>query len=539
MQTNRPLMSWTPALAILAPALAIAFPTETGPATRPAVPCYRIYPLPNGVCKIAGNHAFVGGNNADTYDYTLYVWLILGGDKPILVDAGLNNVAEMNRGAAHVLREPITQRPEESARAQLRKFGLRPEDIGYVLITHMHFDHVDGLDDFVNAKIYIGKKEWGPWCDGRIMARFDHDPQWKARLIRVDSEEILPGIEAFWVGGHTPGSTAYRIHTAHGYAVLTGDTVSLLANIEKDVAVGVNDNLDECMAAMKRIREKADVILPSHDPRTSDRWPPLALGTPRYTVRAIRVGECEVRDYVTYHDVDEASGQSTKTYALYVWLIEGGPRPVLVDTGPNPRYVAAFNRGTARYIPGGIKQRPEEDTLRALRRAGVDPAAVSHVIITHAHGDHYDYYPAFPNARFVISRQEYEDSRDHLAEEVRKTLAARPDLLQVVGEEEVLPGIRTVLLGCHTPGSQGVLVQTRLGPVMLTGDVVYRYANIENNRPGRSPDPEVCRQAMARIRLLADIVLPAHDPETLVRWPDGVVGGPVLPRRAEAATVRP
>ncbi len=87
-----------------------------------------------------------------------------------------------------------------------------------------------------------------------------------------------------------------------------------------------------------------------------------------------------------------------------------------------------------------------------------------------------------------------------------------------------MPGIRTIPLGCHTFGSQGVLVQTHVGPVMLTGDVVYLYENIEQDRPTRSPDPGVCQAAMARIRSLADIVLPAHDPQTLVRWPGGLIG---------------
>jgi hypothetical protein len=83
-------------------------------------PTYRIYPLRNGVCKIAGNHAFHGGNNDETYDFALYIWLILGGDEPMLVDAGISDLVEMNRGAAHVLREPITQDKNESSRAQLR-----------------------------------------------------------------------------------------------------------------------------------------------------------------------------------------------------------------------------------------------------------------------------------------------------------------------------------------------------------------------------------------------------------------------------------
>jgi glyoxylase-like metal-dependent hydrolase (beta-lactamase superfamily II) len=63
-----------------------------------------------------------------------------------------------------------------------------------------------------------------------------------------------------------------------------------------------------------------------------------------------------------------------------------------------------------------------------------------------------------------------------------------------------------------------------MGPAVITGDVVYKYDNIEKDRPTRSPDESACRDAMARVRSLADIVLPAHDPLTLERWPGGLIG---------------
>jgi glyoxylase-like metal-dependent hydrolase (beta-lactamase superfamily II) len=496
-------------------------------------PIYRIYPLRNGVCKIAGNHAYYGGDNNETYDFALYIWLILGGDKPILVDAGLTNVEEMNRGAAHVLREPITQDKSESGTAQLRKFGLTPEDIGHVLITHLHFDHVDDLLSYKNAKVYIGKKEWEmattsapTWGHGKIMHEFSNTPSCRERLVLVEDQEVLPGIESFWVGGHTPGSMAYRVNTAHGKAVLTGDTISLLGNFEKNIPLGIFSDRQECIAAMKKIREMADIVLPSHDPATSYTWPPTDENATKYIIRAIKVGQCEVRDYITFQDTDS---EQTSTYYLYVWVIEGGPNPIVVDTGP--KYPEEFSKSTAKYIPGGVKQLPEERTLTALKRHGINAGDVSHVIVTHLHPDHYDYFDAFPNARFVVNRREYEETtgkrgggENRLAADVRKALEKRPDALQLVDDEEIVPGIQVFRLGCHTPGSQGVQVHTWMGPVLMTGDVVYKYENIEKDRPTRSPDERICREAMARIRSLADIVLPAHDPLTLERWPDGIIG---------------
>ena len=54
--------------------------------------------------------------------------------------------------------------------------------------------------------------------------------------------------------------------------------------------------------------------------------------------------------------------------------------------------------------------------------------------------------------------------------------------LELVEDEEIVPGIRSVTLGCHTNGSQGVLVQTHMGPVLLTAG--YNRANT----PGTSDD---------------------------------------------------
>jgi len=509
------------------------------------IPSYRIYPLVNGRVTIDGSLAFVGGDPREEYLLLCYVWLILGGDKPALLCAGLKDIEQMNREAAHVLRTPLTQRPEETVRAQLRKFGLAPEDIAHVFITHLHFDHVDGLDDLLTAEVYIGKREWeaatdeacvdkwgNRWGNRRIIHEFTNNPQWKKRLHLVGDEELLPGIESFRVGGHTPGSMAYSVKTKYGTVVLPGDLVTLSANIERNIPPGINMGEKECYAGFARIREKADLVLASHDPDVLDRWPPAGEGRPKYTVRAIKVGECDVSGAVTFHGGNEAE---THTFYLYVWVIEGGERPVVVDTGPDPRYIDEFNHKTHTYIPGGIRQKPEEETVSALKRHGIDPSRVSTVIVTHLHEDHYNYLRAFPSARFVVNRTEFEWARERLAPEVKKLLESRPERLRLAGDEEIVPGVRLVPLGGHTPGSQGVLVGTHMGEVFLTGDVVYLYENIEKNRPanpGITPDPSdrpPILAAMRKIRSQADIVLPAHDPLTLERWPEGVVGGRQIP----------
>ncbi len=247
---------------------------------------YVISPLQNGRCIIAGNHAFYRGNPDERYVYMLFLWLIEGYEKPILVDSGLYNVQEMNQGAAHVLAEPIIQSKDEATIAQLAMHGYKPEDIGYVFITHLHFDHVDQLDIYINAKIVVSAKGlalatanpgWvGSWAPGKTLKGLTDT--WKDRTIVVDNKEVIPGINVLWLGGHTPCSQGICVRTALGEVVLTGDTVSLLRNFVEQIPIGVYYNLDECYSAMKKLAERDAIIIPSHDPNVFERFPEGVIG---------------------------------------------------------------------------------------------------------------------------------------------------------------------------------------------------------------------------------------------------------------------
>ncbi|MFC1713204.1 N-acyl homoserine lactonase family protein [Candidatus Poribacteria bacterium] len=247
---------------------------------------YTIRPLRNGECVIAGHHAFYQGNPEERYPFGLFLWLIEGGEKPILVDAGLEDVEDMNRGAAHVLAKPIVQPPEEATLTQLARHGYQPEDIGYVFITHLHFDHVDQLDLYTNAKIVVSARGlaaatanqgWvGSWAPGKTLEGLTN--LWKERVITVDDIQVAPGIKVMWIGGHTPCSQAVCVQTAMGEVILTGDTVSLLGNIERQIPMGIHDNLNECRAALKKLAERGSIIIPSHDPGVFDRYPEGVIG---------------------------------------------------------------------------------------------------------------------------------------------------------------------------------------------------------------------------------------------------------------------
>jgi glyoxylase-like metal-dependent hydrolase (beta-lactamase superfamily II) len=238
-----------------------------------------------------------------------------------------------------------------------------------------------------------------------------------------------------------------------------------------------------------------------------------------YTIRILKNGECDVRDYITYTN----GGEETSLFYMYICVIEGGEKLMLVDTGP--RDVESFNKGVSKYIPGGIRQQPYERTPQLLKNAGIDTADISHVFITHLHADHYEYFDLFPNAQMVVNKKGFLESLLGIKSNVMQALARRwPHSLRLAEDEEIMPGIKTFWLGCHSVCSQGIAIQTKLGTTVFTGDVVYKYRNIEENIPIGWADADECRNAMQRIRNYADIVIPSHDPELLKRFPDGIIG---------------
>ena len=120
---------------------------------------------------------------------------------------------------------------------------------------------------------YLSSENFNSFC-----REYDLTDTWKERTIAVDNEEVVPGISVMWLGGHTPCSQGVCVQTALGEAILTGDTVSLLHNIDKQIPVGVHHNLGECRTAMKKLAERNAIVIPSHDPGIFERFPKGVIG---------------------------------------------------------------------------------------------------------------------------------------------------------------------------------------------------------------------------------------------------------------------
>ncbi|WP_137932344.1 MBL fold metallo-hydrolase [Mesorhizobium comanense] len=151
------------------------------------------------------------------------------GEKLILVDTGMGRTSTMFGNTMGRMLE------------NMRASGIEPEEIDVVLMTHLHPDHSfglinpDGSATFANADLYVTRTDWNEWANEANLTRNDFKAPWsegtlaavapyRQRLHFVTpGKEVLPGIVAFSVAGHSSGQCAYIFESRGEKVVFTGD----------------------------------------------------------------------------------------------------------------------------------------------------------------------------------------------------------------------------------------------------------------------------------------------------------------------------
>lgn len=160
----------------------------------------------------------------------------------------------------------------------LAEIGVDPYDVTDVVFTHAHPDHLWGvLDDFddlafPDAVYHMHGTEFDYWMSDNTLADTPESrktfvvgaqsrlPLIEAQLNRFDDgDEILPGIECMVTPGHTPGHTAFALHSSSDDAVMVlGDALThpVFSFARPDMPMGSDLNAQQAADTRRRLLDR-------------------------------------------------------------------------------------------------------------------------------------------------------------------------------------------------------------------------------------------------------------------------------------------
>jgi N-acyl homoserine lactone hydrolase len=201
-------------------------------------------------------------------------WLILGAEKPILVDTGFRSADDLSQIV------PARQSEEQTLEAQLAKHDLTPGDVGYVVHTHLHVDHAGLTYKLENAEILVQRRELefaqtplfpAAFYDQVDVGRLLGDLSPRVKQLDGDSE-LFPGIRTVVTEGHTPAHQMVFVELASGTAVICGDAAYNVAyNVEAQVPPGYYYNLQAVSEELQLLKQQK-YVLPTHDGAIYERY---------------------------------------------------------------------------------------------------------------------------------------------------------------------------------------------------------------------------------------------------------------------------
>jgi len=209
------------------------------------------------------------------------------------------------------------------------------------------------------------------------------------------------------------------------------------------------------------------------------------------------------------------------TIPVYSWYLEGGDKKILVDTGE----LSPLQSRERESAIGGKIYKFEE----GLARWGLKPEDIDIVIHTHLHNDHCENDDKCINAVFYVHTKELERIHNphpldfRYNEDFITDVEKRGRIITLNGDAEILPGIKVIHTPAHTEGGLSVMVDTEQGKAAITGFCVImenfnppprvRAMEMEVIPPGTLINPYEAYDIVMKVKDMADILLPLHDPK--------------------------
>jgi len=226
----------------------------------------------------------------DSVNIDFMVWLIKGDNgKTILLDAGFQRGLDEQKEF-----EPFAYTRPDSA---LEKLNIHPADITDIIISHPHWDHIDGLNLFPKAHAWMQKEDYGYYVGGAwqtggqpggfakrdVRMILEYNLTGRLTLVDGDDKEIIPGITVYTGSRHTFNSQFVVVNTGAQKILLASDNLWVYYSLDHLMAPSDGGTFDNAafvrsLQRMKTLVADPKYIIPGHDATLFTRFPKVAEG---------------------------------------------------------------------------------------------------------------------------------------------------------------------------------------------------------------------------------------------------------------------
>jgi N-acyl homoserine lactone hydrolase len=243
----------------------------------------KLYFFEAGILKSQKQYFTLGLGVGEPFDVPVPFLLIDHPKGKVLFDTGnafeIIHNKEEHWGGILGAYDPVMTEDQWCVNA-IKKVGVEPEDIKYVILSHLHLDHAGCVGHFPNAKYVVQRDE--------LHFAYVPDPYMKLAYIRKDFDKdvdwfILEGwnddqfdlyndgsIKIYFTPGHTPGHQSVLIDLKSGPMFFAADSCYTQENLQDGTLPGLMWNAGETVRSVNRMKFLQDThgvnIVTGHDP---------------------------------------------------------------------------------------------------------------------------------------------------------------------------------------------------------------------------------------------------------------------------------